>query len=317
MKTTVLQRVVLALAATVFGAFIICYLSKMDSGIVAFGTLSPVLLLFAMFLGAKPEEEEIPMDETDKEEEQNDKAHVDQLIEQAVKRREQIEEQQRKISDAEGKLETLSQRVVALESENMELADELSLLRNERESLNKELRDTKGDLDRQRDKVKDASISILPITAGENPKILEIADVAISVVKEYSEAADKAGIRIQISNPDKALLVKADEKMMEVLFQNIIDNAIKYMGKNGTFQITISDIGEDLFIVAKDNGEGLSSDETDHIFELNFQGSNRVSGNGLGLAQARAIVEYYGGMIYARSSKGNGMGIYIHLPSAK
>ena len=49
---------------------------------------------------------------------------------------------------------------------------------------------------------------------------------------------------------------------------------------------------------------------------MNYQGTNRISGNGLGLAQARAIVEYYGGMIYARSSVGNGMGIYIHLPSA-
>ena len=66
----------------------------------------------------------------------------------------------------------------------------------------------------------------------------------------------------------------------------------------------------------KDNGAGLSASETEHIFELNFQGTNRISGNGLGLAQARAIVEYYGGMIYARSSVGSGMGIYIHLPSA-
>lgn len=49
--------------------------------------------------------------------------------------------------------------------------------------------------------------------------------------------------------------------------------------------------------------------------ELNFQGSNRLSGNGLGLAQARAIVEYYGGTIYAKSTQGGGMGIYIQLPS--
>ena len=41
----------------------------------------------------------------------------------------------------------------------------------------------------------------------------------------------------------------------------------------------------------------------------------RISGNGLGLAQARAIVEYYGGTIYAKSDSGKGMAIYIQLPA--
>ena len=87
------------------------------------------------------------------------------------------------------------------------------------------------------------------------------------------------------------------------------------MHRNGNLVITVSNIGDDLFIVLKDNGEGLPSSETAHIFELNYQGSNRVSGNGLGLTQAKAIVEYYGGTIYAKSNSGNGMGIYIQLPA--
>ena len=65
----------------------------------------------------------------------------------------------------------------------------------------------------------------------------------------------------------------------------------------------------------KDTGDGLSADETKHIFELNYQGSNRISGNGLGLYQAKAIVEYYGGTIYAKSNAGKGMGVYIQLPT--
>ena len=52
------------------------------------------------------------------------------------------------------------------------------------------------------------------------------------------------------------------------------------------------------------------------MFELNYQGSNMISGTGLGLAQAKAIVEHYGGTIYARSPKGTGMGIYIQFPNA-
>jgi len=66
--------------------------------------------------------------------------------------------------------------------------------------------------------------------------------------------------------------------------------------------------------VLKDNGKGLPREETPHIFELNYQGSNRISGNGLGLTQAKAIVEAYGGTIYAKSTPDNGMGIYIQIP---
>ena len=78
--------------------------------------------------------------------------------------------------------------------------------------------------------------------------------------------------------------------------------------------ITISLLGDDIFLILKDTGNGLSEEETTHVFELNFQGSNRVSGNGLGLTQTKMIVEAFGGTIYAKSSPGNGMAIYIQLP---
>ena len=87
------------------------------------------------------------------------------------------------------------------------------------------------------------------------------------------------------------------------------------MNRLGSLTITISNIGSDIFIVLKDTGEGLTESETRHIFELNYQGSNRISGNGLGLAQAKAIVDYYGGTIYAKSNVNQGMAIYIQLPT--
>ena len=85
---------------------------------------------------------------------------------------------------------------------------------------------------------------------------------------------------------------------------------------NGEIKLVNYNIEEDLFVVLKDNGEGLPESETKHIFELNYQGSNRISGNGLGLTQAKAIVNYYGGTIYAKSTQGKGMGIYIQLPTS-
>lgn len=148
----------------------------------------------------------------------------------------------------------------------------------------------------------------------EKPTELNIISTVSTVIEEMLPYSRKAGIQLLLSSASDTLMVRADASYLRILFRNIIDNSIKYMRRNGNLVITISNIGDDLFIVLKDNGEGLPSSETAHIFELNYQGSNRVSGNGLGLTQAKAIVEYYGGTIYAKSTSGNGMGIYIQLP---
>ena len=145
---------------------------------------------------------------------------------------------------------------------------------------------------------------------------VDIIEVARRAIKELEEDAKRAGLRVSISSASEGLTVRASAKRLLIMFRNIIDNSIKYMKKPGVLVITISSIEDDIFIVLKDTGEGLPENETKHIFELNYQGSNRISGNGLGLTQAKAIVEHYGGTIYARSPQGNGMGIYIQLPTS-
>lgn len=155
-----------------------------------------------------------------------------------------------------------------------------------------------------------------PIDPDETPnETIDILGIAQDTIDELSSFAREAEIKILLSAPENALLVKANKSRLRILFRNIIDNSIKYMQRSGTLIITISNIGDDIFIVLKDNGNGLSERETRHIFELNYQGSNRISGNGLGLTQAKAIVDYYGGSIYAKSMLGRGMGIYIQLPT--
>lgn len=149
----------------------------------------------------------------------------------------------------------------------------------------------------------------------ETPVKLNIIDCANKVIEEMQPYSSKAGIQVLLSSASEVLNVRADANYIRIMFRNIVDNSIKYMNRNGSLIITISNIGDDLFIVLKDNGEGLSKHETSHIFELNYQGANRISGNGLGLTQAKAIVEYYGGTIYAKSDAGKGMGIYIQLPA--
>lgn len=165
----------------------------------------------------------------------------------------------------------------------------------------------------------EALSSILPQGVGEDAekKTLDITDIIKQAAEDFKKAADEAGIEIKIIEPDTPMYVCAAPIMLRTMFRDIIDNALKYMQRTGTLQVTVANLDDDIFVAMKDNGKGLAESETAHIFELNFQGSNRISGNGLGLAQVKAIVEHYGGMIYAKSSPGRGMGIYLHLPAER
>ena len=169
---------------------------------------------------------------------------------------------------------------------------------------------------RKKDRRDDYGALLPPVTEGsEGRETVNIIDVANQAKNSLLQEAKAANLHITVSSAMDTLMVTADQGRLLTLFRNIIDNSIKYMNRAGSLVITISTIGDDIFIVLKDTGEGLPNEETKYIFELNYQGSNRISGNGLGLAQARAIVEYYGGTIYAKSTVGNGMGIYIQIPA--
>lgn len=158
--------------------------------------------------------------------------------------------------------------------------------------------------------VKKEAESILP--SGEDPVELDLAAVSARAVTGMEDACRKAGIRLSFSCSHETLFYKADERYICLMLQNIIRNSIQHMQRSGRLVITLSHLGDSIFFACKDDGVGLSQKETEHIFELNFRGSNRNGGNGLGLAQVRAIVRHLQGSVYARST--NGMGIYIELP---
>ena len=202
---------------------------------------------------------------------------------------EELENRQNKIEILEKDYEEIKKAKEDVESKMSEISNQLGNERNILESL-------------------------LPSDEEDSVNI-DIIEIARQAISEFSDVAAKSGLRIMVSSASDKIMIRASQKRTLILFKNIIDNSIKYMQKEGTLVITISVIDNDIFIVLKDTGKGLPESETKHIFELNYQGSNRISGNGLGLTQAKAIVEHYGGTIYARSNAGNGMGIYIQLPS--
>lgn len=225
--------------------------------------------------------------------------------------KEQYEQQIRSLEvEKDNTIEELRSEIESLKQQNEANISDI------KESADKEIELAKQEA---KDLADAGASSILPLLPGgaERPVRIDIFELVSKCVAEFDKESKMAGVHIRVAEIEEPLYVRASSKMLRVLFRDIIDNALKYMNRKGSLQVTVANLDDDIFIAMKDNGDGLAESETQHIFELNYQGSNRISGNGLGLAQAKAIVEYYGGMIYAKSSLGRGMGIYIHLPAEK
>ncbi len=191
---------------------------------------------------------------------------------------------------------------------NETLTNQITELKEQNESLCNLLKEAQMQTAQAMDPA--VAASILP--PDEQSAEVDLISLTNQIIDDMQPLCARVGIRLELSTSSDSLFYQADSRYISLMIRNIIDNSIKYMLQNGNLVITISNTGNQIFIAFKDNGRGLAQEEMPKIFDLNFQGSNRVSGNGLGLAQVRAIVEHYHGSIYARSA--NGMGIYIQLP---
>ncbi len=291
----------LLIAAFVFYAltFLVFFLIKPWMFMIPCAIYGVLLLLFANSVVTERGDAEVEVDDLN-----------DRIV--SVKREWRLDTEKLKeeISNQEKAVMLLQEELTAANIKNTELIEKL-------DALELAVADKKSMPKEETVEPEEDLSSVLPQYLPERSEstTVNIIDVAKSVAKEFHDDAAKAGLSIQISSGEENLLVRGDQNLLRILFRNIVDNSIKYMNRHGSLIITISSIGDDIFVVCKDTGEGLSSDETEHIFELNYQGSNRISGNGLGLFQAKAIVSFYGGTIYAKSHPGSGMGIYIQIPT--
>lgn len=122
-------------------------------------------------------------------------------------------------------------------------------------------------------------------------------------------------LKIQGELPDLC----AEGNRLRQIFQNLIDNAIKYMNRETGGVITIGyrlTDGAHEFCV-RDNGSGIPEDKQEQIFSVFRRGpasdTKDVGGKGVGLAVVRTIVTNYGGRIWVESAPGEGAGFFFTL----
>jgi two-component system sensor histidine kinase KdpD len=120
---------------------------------------------------------------------------------------------------------------------------------------------------------------------------------------------------VTIDLPQDLPLVRMDPMLMERVFINLLENALKYTPAKTSIHITARVEGDHLRVEVADRGPGLPLGEQERIFEKFYQAApGRSRGAGLGLTICRSIVEAHGGRIWAANRPAGGAVFMFTLP---
>lgn len=152
-------------------------------------------------------------------------------------------------------------------------------------------------------------------TQGKEQKRVDLESVLDIVLKNLQLVVENTGARISHQSFPAVL---ADDVQMVQLFQNLINNAIKFHGKEAPMvQIAAKREGGRWLISVRDNGIGIDPQHNDRIFVIfqRLHSRGEYPGTGIGLAVCRRIVERHGGRIWVESEPGHGSTFLFTLPA--
>ncbi len=155
-------------------------------------------------------------------------------------------------------------------------------------------------------------------TFSVEPEEMQVCDSAKSIIKELKPDIKKKSMTLNFTCEKDIPKINADPKLIRIIFQNILSNAVKYTPEKGIIDVDIKVENKYIVIKIKDNGLGIPKSQHDQIFQKLFRADNVKSsdteGTGLGLYLVKSIVDNSGGSIRFESEENKGTTFTIDLP---
>ncbi len=157
--------------------------------------------------------------------------------------------------------------------------------------------------------------------AERHPSPVDLVALMDSTVFDFTGESYKRGVQLIFLKPERAPEpIMADPEKLRVVFQNLIENAIKYSNKGDRVFVSITKKDDAIEISVRDTGIGIAPEDQPKIFGKAFRAENAKKqdsvGSGLGLYTTKRIIEKEGGQIWFQSAPGEGTTFFVRLPAA-
>lgn len=156
----------------------------------------------------------------------------------------------------------------------------------------------------------------------------DVVSIINRVITTLTAQADEEQTKIVFTHPDPSMMVPGDEDEILQVFQNLIENAIKYGTPKTEVTVTITKHdraagvrGPALIVEVTDRGPGITSEHiprlTERFYRVDDSRSRDVGGTGLGLAIVKHIISRHRGRLVITSARGAGSTFAVVLPTTR
>lgn len=151
----------------------------------------------------------------------------------------------------------------------------------------------------------------------ERIRTLDLAEIARAAIVTVQPYAIQMEVTINLEVRSQAF-IEADPADMDIIFNNLVSNSVKYNKPGGSADIIIDSDGNDVVISFADKGIGISQDDIPDLFtefvRIKSEKTRNITGSGLGLSIVKKIVQLYYGTISVESTPNVGTVFTVRLP---
>lgn len=147
---------------------------------------------------------------------------------------------------------------------------------------------------------------------------LSIEDLAKEVVDRFREYVVNKPVTLECEISENLPHISGDREGISRALFNLLDNAVKYSGRDPVIYFRARAEGDAVFLVVQDLGAGISKDEQKRVFEKFYRSADpanrNIEGSGIGLTLVNHIVKAHGGEVLLESVVGEGTRVTLKLP---
>ncbi len=197
------------------------------------------------------------------------------------------------------------------------------VLRDYREWLNtRESREVVEKLNRAADRLRRSVVNMMEISRLESGKLavdleeVDLVQVLSGLREELRSRSTEHLVELDVDETAERMICDRDK--LEIILFNLMDNAVKYSPPGSKVEVFARRSGEEVLIGVRDQGQGISQENINLIFQpfhkVGGEERGSIKGMGLGLYIVSRLVDALGGRIEVRSEHGKGSLFLVRLP---